>query len=141
MTPEHYEYLLQLPLVLHLPTLNTIVAHAGLLPYDSTVSPDALSQPLIAANASVSITSTTEELSILLDVPQNTDPLTLTTMRNVNDGKPVKGTKKGVPWSEIWNDEMGRCDAGGASGLKYMPVIVIYGHAGELDCHKFKSQS
>src|ERR1700691_756733 len=36
MTQKQYEYLLSLPLVLHIPSAHTYILHAGLLPYDTT---------------------------------------------------------------------------------------------------------
>lgn len=46
MTNEQYEYLLSLPLVLHIPTLHTMVVHAGLLPLNPKKSLTSKHQPL-----------------------------------------------------------------------------------------------
>lgn len=46
MSVEHYNYLLSLPLVLHIPTLHAHVVHAGLLPLDPTRSVKSQRQPL-----------------------------------------------------------------------------------------------
>jgi hypothetical protein len=46
MSNEHYNYLLSLPLVLHLASLHTHVVHAGLLPLDPTRSAKSGKQPL-----------------------------------------------------------------------------------------------
>jgi hypothetical protein len=46
MTNEQYEYLLSLPLVLHIPTLHTMVVHAGLLPANPQKSLTSRHQPL-----------------------------------------------------------------------------------------------
>jgi len=59
-----------------------------------------------------------EELSILLDVPQNQEPWTLLNMRSIftsgkRKGKVTKSSKKGTAWSDIWNQEMQRCDGPG----------------------------
>lgn len=46
MTNEQYEYLLSLPLVLHIPTLHTMIVHAGLLPANPQKSLTSRHQPL-----------------------------------------------------------------------------------------------
>lgn len=46
MSQEEYAYLLQLPLVLHLPSLHTFVVHAGILPHDPRHSVTSIHQPL-----------------------------------------------------------------------------------------------
>ena len=46
MTNEQYKYLLSLPLVLHIPTLHTMVVHAGLLPLDPEKPLTSKQQPL-----------------------------------------------------------------------------------------------
>ncbi|ORY33024.1 Metallo-dependent phosphatase-like protein [Naematelia encephala] len=125
---QAYLYLLQLPLALHLPSLNTIVVHAGLLPHDPTKSISDSTQPLVAAAAAAETNSTNynpsagrlgEELSLLFDVAQNRDPWTLLNMRSVytegkKEGQVTKSSKKGTPWSEVWRDEMGRCEGEGS---------------------------
>lgn len=156
MKPRHYEYLIDLPLAIHIPSLHTFVVHAGLLPMDVSKSLADPSQPLNAA-ASSSIADLqagrlVEELAILLDVRQNTDPYTLLEMRSVythgkKRGKVTKNQNKGEPWSNVWNKEMKRCtkstslelsepegeseEASTESNLKCSPVNIVYGHAGE----------
>lgn len=160
MKPRHYEYLINLPLAIHIPSLHTFVVHAGLLPFDVSKSLSDPSQPLNAAATSsfadVNAGRLVEELAILLDVRQNADPYTLIEMRSVythgkKKGKVTKNQNKGKPWSEVWNKEMKRCtrssvleegepepetsrkddDDSPESSLKCSPVNVIYGHAGE----------
>lgn len=123
MRPESYQYLLSLPLALHLPNIHSIVVHAGLLPHDPLNSPSASSQPLITvANSNFSdpdSASLMEELSILLDIPQNTDPWTLLNMRSVHmsgkkKGKVTKSSRKGTAWSKVWNADMKQCSGAGA---------------------------
>lgn len=46
MSYEHYQYLLRLPLVIHIPALHMHVVHAGLVPVDLKQSHDARHQPL-----------------------------------------------------------------------------------------------
>ncbi|WWC59432.1 uncharacterized protein I303_101988 [Kwoniella dejecticola CBS 10117] len=124
MPDDLFQYILDLPLVLHLPTLHTIVVHAGLLPFDPTKPSSANIQPLIQfSNVSASnydmgmgeeSIRNSQEMSILLDVPQNTVPWNLIEMRSVymkgkKRGKVTKSSKKGTPWSEVWNKELKRC--------------------------------
>ncbi|WWD20006.1 hypothetical protein CI109_104479 [Kwoniella shandongensis] len=114
-----YLYLLELPLVLHLPSLHTIVVHAGLLPADPTKSLSDPSQPLVQyANVTSDMSATairnSEEMSILFDIPQNQDPWNLINMRSVytkgkKKGQITKSAKKGTPWSDLWKKQMGRC--------------------------------
>lgn len=121
LKPRHYEYLLSLPLTLHIPSLHTFVVHAGLLPSDPTKSLTDASQPLNAASkahySDVASGRIAEELAILLGVRQNADPYTLIEMRSVHTkgkkkGKVTKNGSKGKPWSEVWNKEMKRCTRG-----------------------------
>ncbi|KAK4689391.1 bis(5'-nucleosyl)-tetraphosphatase (symmetrical), partial [Tremellales sp. Uapishka_1] len=126
---SNYLYLSQLPLTLHIPSLHTIVVHAGLLPVDPLKPSLALSQPLVAAAAVNSSAASydsssarrTEELSILFDIPQNQEPWNLINMRSVYEKGKKKGTVTkasdvGTPWSEIWAREMKRCAGAGAWG-------------------------
>ena len=122
MSRKHYDYILSLPLVLHIPSLHTFVVHAGLLPHNPHKSLSDPTQPLIAASdsfiADVDTARMAEELSILLDVPQNADPWTLMNMRSVythgqKKGRVSKSAKKGSPWSELWKEEMKRCTGQG----------------------------
>ena len=46
MSEEEYDYLLQLPLVLHMPSLHAFVVHAGVLPHDPRHPVTAIRQPL-----------------------------------------------------------------------------------------------
>ena len=118
MTKDQYKYLVDLPLALHIPSLHSFVVHAGMLPHNPLKSLEDPSQPLVAASETDSATPDAarlkEELSLLRDIPQNTDPWTLINMRSVytkgkKKGKITKSTKKGTPWSELWREEMERC--------------------------------
>jgi hypothetical protein len=79
-------------------------------------------QPLVTASESTFSDSQSariaEEMSILLDIPQNADPWTLINMRSVymkgkKKGTVTKSTKKGVPWSKVWKADMARCKGQG----------------------------
>ena len=154
LKPKQYKYLLDLPLALHIPSLHSFVVHAGLLPSDPTKHLSDISQPLVAAAEShfkdPDARRMAEELSILFDVKQNTDPYTLIEMRSVHmkgkkKGKVTKEGSKGTPWSDVWNKEVKRCtrsltdeerargdDEEAGSSLECSPVNIIYGHAGGL---------
>jgi hypothetical protein len=115
--------LVDLPLILHVPSLHTAVVHGGLLPADLTKSISDPSQPLMIASGSTSTAGVesraAEELSILLDIPQNTIPWNLINMRSVyeegsNKGEVTQKGKKGTPWSWVWAREMARCRGLGA---------------------------
>ncbi|KAJ9094767.1 hypothetical protein QFC21_005927 [Naganishia friedmannii] len=124
LSRENYQYLVDLPLTLHLPSVHSIVVHAGLLardpskkatakdrPYASTATSDA---PDAEFGAS---TRTQDEVALLRTIPQNRDPYTLLNIRSVlKDGETTRKANKGTPWSEIWQDEMSRC-TGTGSGL------------------------
>ncbi|EIW65804.1 hypothetical protein TREMEDRAFT_35995 [Tremella mesenterica DSM 1558] len=115
----NYHYLLNLPLVLHLPVLHTFVVHAGLLPSNQLKSSSDPSQPLVQASNSTGLSRASEELGILFQVPQNSVPWNLLNIRSVlkkgkHRGEPTNSSKKGTPWSDIWNKEMKRCRGEGA---------------------------
>lgn len=116
LSPSSYKYLLELPLVLHFPSLHTFVVHAGLLPHDPLKALSDPEQPLFTADTTLDNphSRTSEELSILHNVAQNTVPWNLINMRSVRTkgkrkGEPTKSSKKGKPWSKLWNKQMGRC--------------------------------
>ncbi len=121
LAKHSYLYLLELPLVLHIPSLHAIAVHAGLLPNDPLKSSSDASQPLVSASSlgvDTEVARTSEEISILIDVPQNQDPWTLLNMRSVyttgkRKGKVTKSSKNGTPWSDVWKDEMQRCNGPG----------------------------
>lgn len=133
------------------------------MPSDPTKHLSDTSQPLVAAAESHFSDSNArrmaEELSILFDVKQNTDPYTLIEMRSVHmhgkkKGKVTKDGSKGTPWSNVWNKEIKRCtrslveddderadkrkkddkEEEDESSLECSPVSIIYGHAGESSC-------
>ncbi|WVQ79512.1 hypothetical protein IAT38_001611 [Cryptococcus sp. DSM 104549] len=125
ISAQSYTYLLGLPLVLHLPSLHTMVVHAGILPYDPSKQFSDASQPLIQSSNNItaglidSATSrTSQELSILHNVPQNNNPWNLINMRSVytkgkNKGEVLKSAKEGKPWSDVWKKAMKKCKGAG----------------------------
>lgn len=75
MTDEHYRYLLSLPLVLHIPSLHTLVVHAGILPVDPKRSITSNHQPLaripvlgIGQRASEKELRSAQEVSVVTDM-------------------------------------------------------------------------
>ena len=176
MTRLDYAYLLSLPLQIHstslsgwvspalsladclarslppVPSLHTIVVHAGLLPFDphghkfsldgaATADVDALGKNVELPWQKSSLTRLEAELALLTEVAPNADPWTLINMRSVlKHGEITKDGKSGTPWSDIWNRSMRECtradddDAAaelqkGKKGVSCYPINVIYGHA------------
>jgi hypothetical protein len=97
MSKSDYEYLLSLPLVLHLPSEHTFLVHAGLLPYDPTLSIASDQQPLShwpripsqVLKGSIPALRKAQELAILEDIKQNTNPWVLLNMRNLRKDNTV----------------------------------------------------
>ncbi|KAH7925498.1 Metallo-dependent phosphatase [Leucogyrophana mollusca] len=161
MTHEHYEYLLSLPLVLYAPAGHTYFVHAGLLPSDPSLRPRHPNQPLshwpslFQVKPDADVLRGLQEVALLQDVPQNSDPYVVTNMRGVkNNNKITESSSKGTPWSDLWNGMMGRCagfdalgtrdiltpnvasfhvdykiDKASSKALPCYPSTVVYGHA------------
>ena len=130
MSKSDYEYLLSLPLVLHLPSEHTFLVHAGLLPYDPTLSIISEQQPLAhwpripsqVLKGSIPALRNAQERAILEDVKQNTNPWVVLNMRNLRKdhtvsrlvGKSFNSRRSGLlnqKWSKQENQEgqsMGR---------------------------------
>lgn len=97
MSTREYDYLLSLPLVLHIPSAHTYVVHAGLLPSDPRYKPQHPRQPLAHVppmpsvskhkpkpNDTLPILRRLQEIALLSDIPQNKDPWVVLNMRGVN---------------------------------------------------------
>jgi hypothetical protein len=98
MTTEQYNYLLSLPLILHVPSAHAYVAHGGLLSSDPKRKPSHRRQPLAhipAISDTVSKEDRTallrqlQEIALLHDVPQNRDPWVVLNMRGVLNDQTV----------------------------------------------------
>jgi len=97
MSKSDYEYLLSLPLVLHLPSEHTFLVHAGLLPYDPTLPITSERQPLShwpsipsqILEGSIPALRNAQELAILEDIKQNTDPWVVLNIRNLRKDNTV----------------------------------------------------
>ena len=128
MSNKEYEYMLNLPLFVHLQPLHFVLVHAGLLPSDPSLPLTSRRQPLSkrpsksfsdsdetdqADGKEVDIESlrTAQELLVMNEIPQNRDPFTPLNMRTlVKKHKWVVSRKKsGRRWSEIWNEVMHLC--------------------------------
>ncbi|EJD49597.1 Metallo-dependent phosphatase [Auricularia subglabra TFB-10046 SS5] len=117
MSAEHYQYLLQLPLNLHLVPLHTFVGHAGVLPMDPTLSPTAKRQPLAHVpevdlpEPDTEFLRLAQEMAIKREIPQNTDPWTLLNVRSIlKDGRVTRDGAEGAPWSDLWNAIVSKCE-------------------------------
>ncbi|KZV90864.1 Metallo-dependent phosphatase [Exidia glandulosa HHB12029] len=116
MADEHYQYLLGLPLNLHLVPLHTFVGHAGVLPMDPTRSPTAKRQPLAHVpevdhpKPPTQLLRLAQEIAVMREIPQNTDPWTKLNVRSIlDDGEVTRDGTEGVPWSNLWNAIIDRC--------------------------------
>jgi len=154
MSQSDYEYLLSLPLVLHVPSEHAFFAHAGLLPYDPTLSVTSKRQPLSHLpkipsgflGDRIPALRKAQELAILDDIKQNNDPWVVLNMRNLRKDNTVsRKTNKGKAWTEVWNEIMSRCVGferaalSGARSLPCRPSTVVYGHTASrgLDVHRW----
>ncbi|GBE90114.1 Metallo-dependent phosphatase [Sparassis crispa] len=127
MTQTQAELLYSSPSVLHLPSAHMFVVHAGILPFDPRRPPTDERQPLAhkpevkgqlddtqqifsaGDNVSVEKLRTLQEKALLTDIRGNRDPWVLMNMRSIEDGQVTRDGDKGTPWTELWNDQMGRC--------------------------------
>jgi hypothetical protein len=154
MSKSDYEYLLSLPLVLHLPSEHTFLVHAGLLPYDPTLSITSKRQPLShwpripsqILKGSILALRNAQELAILEDIKQNTNPWVVLNMRNLRKDNTVsRKTKKGKAWADVWDEVISQCSGferdgqGEKSPLPCYPSTVVYGHTASrgLDVHRW----
>jgi len=95
---HQYDYLLSLPLVLHIPSIHTFTAHAGLLASDISRSATDRRQPLAhfptpPRSMSPTLNETTlrlwQEEAILHDIPQNDEPWIVLNMRSIMKDKTI----------------------------------------------------
>jgi len=99
LTAKQYAYLTSLPLKIYIPSAHTFIVHAGLLPYDVRYHYDHKRQPLAhiprirslgtSHNRKTEILRNAQELEILSQVPQNTQPWVNLNMRSVLDDKSI----------------------------------------------------
>src|SRR5438105_1937834 len=94
MSDEHYQYLLDLPLVLHAPSAHAYIVHGGILPSDPTRKPSHPKQPLAhipkmskssyRKKGAIKLLRGLQEAAVLSSVPQNQDPWGLMNMRSLS---------------------------------------------------------
>lgn len=127
MSAAEFQYLLDLPLRLYVPSAHVFIVHAGLLasdpqyPYHNRRQPLARVPKLMATDTDTSKPNKSkheveslrklQDLSLLTLIPQNLNPWVVLNIRSVNlkNGKVSKKNGKGTPWSDLWNLEMNRC--------------------------------
>ncbi|KDQ15901.1 hypothetical protein BOTBODRAFT_43820 [Botryobasidium botryosum FD-172 SS1] len=153
-----YNYLRNLPLVIHIPSLHTFAVHAGILPIDPTRSTTNRRQPLARApepeHPSMSLVElrNQQERALFTDIPQNQDPWVTLNIRSLTDDGVVSRSNDENPWSDLWGEVMNRCDGfdvdddlvgpgqtmriegraelkGKPGPLPCHPITVVYGHA------------
>ena len=152
MSEAQFRYLLRLPLRLYIPSAHVYVVHAGLLPSNPRYSfEDIEKQPLAHVPSlpqrptvdesgeyshSVSGTKTNktienlrnlQEISLLTQIPQNSEPWVVLNMRSVVGRKISRKSNEGVPWTKIWNQHMNSC-----SGFKHT-LAQVPDATGDLD--------
>jgi hypothetical protein len=126
MSATEFQYLLDLPLRLYVPSAHVFIVHAGLLssdpqyPYYDKKQPLARVPKLMATDADTSKKNRTnneleslrklQDLSLLTLVPQNLIPWVVLNIRSVKKDKIFKKYGKGrTPWPDLWNLEMNSC--------------------------------
>ena len=126
MSASEFQYLLDLPLRLYVPSAHVFIVHAGLLasdpqyPYYDERQPLARMPKLMASDGDTSKLNKSknqveslrklQDLSLLTLIPQNLDPWVVLNIRGVKNGKVSKKYEKGaIPWSDLWNSEMKKC--------------------------------
>lgn len=99
MSEGQYEYLVALPLSIHIPSAHAYIVHAGLLPSDPHYAPDHHRQPLSHIPAlpkdkgkghsanETSVLRRLQELAVLNEVPQNKVPWNVLNMRSIINNK------------------------------------------------------
>jgi len=50
-----------------------------------------------------------QEIALLTEIPQNTDPWVTLNIRSIANGKVKRRSSKGKPWSKIWEEHMQSC--------------------------------
>ncbi len=92
LTQEQFDYLVSLPLKLHIPSAHAFVVHAGLLSHDVRYDYDHKRQPLARpprtpsssrGGKGIEAMRYLQELALLHRIPQNTDPWVNLNMRSV----------------------------------------------------------
>jgi len=126
MSAAEFQYLLDLPLRLYVPSAHVLIVHAGLLPSDPEYPFYDKRQPLARVpiiedtdidaskwnktSQKVEKLRNLQELSLLTQIPQNMDPWVVLNMRRIKKhGKVSRGNRAGTPWSDLWKRDMNSC--------------------------------
>ena len=115
MTQAEYDYLRNLPLAIHIPSLHTFLVHGGLLASDPSRDLYDLRQPLShpptnRKHDDIEIRRSEQELSLLTDIRQNRNPWNTLNIRDVTKkGYISRKAGDGQPWAELWNDAQRLC--------------------------------
>ena len=121
MSNDAYNYLLGLPLRLYIPSAHAFIVHAGILPSNPLYAMDnkhkqplarmpVFSKPLSEGKTnSIEELRQIQEMGILTEIPQNTDPWVTLNIRSVIDDVVSRKSKGGRAWSKIWNKHMDSC--------------------------------
>ncbi|KJA22918.1 hypothetical protein HYPSUDRAFT_40402 [Hypholoma sublateritium FD-334 SS-4] len=121
MSNDAYNYLLGLPLRLYVPSAHTFIVHAGILPSNPLYAMDNKHKqplariPVFPKHPTEDKTNSVEglrqiqEIGIITEIPQNTDPWVTLNIRSVIDDTASKKSKGGTAWSKIWNKHMDSC--------------------------------
>lgn len=133
---EEYQYLLDLPIALHIPSLHTIVVHAGILPMDPRRKLLSHRQPLahppnVKHDKGEPVLRNLQELALFKDIPQNTNPWVKLNMRSISDNGEVTRENDGTPWSKLWHKVIDLCD-----GFDVKPELASANTTAEFDAQQ-----
>ncbi|KIY71516.1 Metallo-dependent phosphatase [Cylindrobasidium torrendii FP15055 ss-10] len=139
MDQRMYDYLVSLPLKLHIPHAHTFIAHAGVLSSDPKRKPWHRKQPLanVPKGKDTHHIRTLQEQAVLTDIPPNNDPWVTLNMRSITEDGDISRQSDDHPWSKHYASDMGRCAgfelqdhrAERSKQLPCYPMSVVYGHA------------
>lgn len=105
MSRRDHNYLLALPLKIHIPAAHAFIIHAGLLSSDPRYPPNHGKQPLARRpsltgpgkdSENIDLLRGRQEFSILTQLPQNADPWVNLNLRSLRDDQPTRYVSKGL---------------------------------------------
>ncbi|KAF5327154.1 hypothetical protein D9619_004897 [Psilocybe cf. subviscida] len=167
LTHMQLEYLLGLPLRIYVPSAHVFIVHAGVLPVNPKYSIDDKERQPLARTPSipqmpglphifsldvVQKLRNLQEIAVLTEIPQNSDPWVTMNIRSISHGRVSRGNHAGQPWSDVWNECMQSCVGYGSRARSFAfeddvdrdlsdetinkphkllcyPSTTIYGHA------------
>ncbi|KAF8340615.1 Metallo-dependent phosphatase-like protein [Cantharellus anzutake] len=122
MSHRQYQYLVNLPIILHLAPFNAHIVHGGLLPMDPVRSIKSHKQPLAKvpdrsneteprSPPNITLLRSMQEMAVVTEIPQNTVPWNVMNIRSIlNDGTITRGGDEGIPWPDLWNMVLKKCE-------------------------------